>query len=344
MAKNAETDCIIAQPPADVPEMQRGDWLLLSPPDQVSEYLTVEHWDQDPHPVSWEVARLSQAAYVYRETATKWSVVAKFYGVKTGDEAYRYADREFVNTQSAQAADLTRKELRAVEPIATWRGILFLEYIDGLTLEDVIAVRRSRPGTLSPSLVGAARLLQKLHANSVQSGATPEFESALVKAHKYLRDLVRWGVLENDPVVRDALSELLERWSAVTAMTEYAPVLIHGDATTTNFMYPWNGGVVGVDWERLYAGDPAFDLGRLMAEASHSIHQHGGSVAEAVPFVSHLSNAYCQELGDVEQADALLERARFYQAASTLRIARNGWVSKLDRMGLVAQALALLGR
>ena len=37
-----------------------------------------------------------------------------------------------------------------------------------------------------------------------------------------------------------------------------------------------------------------------------------------------------------------MKRARFFQASSTLRIARNGWVSRLDRMGLVAQALALL--
>jgi aminoglycoside phosphotransferase (APT) family kinase protein len=310
----------------------------------VSEYLTDEHWDQSQRPVSWEVARLSQAAYVYRETSTQWSAVAKFYGAKTGEEAHRYADREFDNTQKAQAANLTDRGLRAVEPIATWRGVLVLEYIDGLTLEDVIAVRRSRPGTLSPSLAGAARLLQTLHANSIQPGATPEFESSLTKARKYVRDLERWGVLESDPVVGDALSKLLERWSAVTTMTAYAPVLIHGDATTTNFMFPWSGGVVGVDWERLYAGDPAFDLGRLMAEVSHSIHQHGGSVAEAVPFISHLSNAYCQALDGPEDAEALLERARFYQAASTLRIARNGWVSKLDRMGLVAQALALLSQ
>ena len=46
----------------------------------------------------------------------------------------------------------------------------------------------------------------------------------------------------------------------------------------------------------------------------------------------------------LQQAAAVVSRATFYHASSALRIARNGWVSRLDRMGLVAQAMALLAR
>jgi len=42
--------------------------------------------------------------------------------------------------------------------------------------------------------------------------------------------------------------------------------------------------------------------------------------------------------------DSVINRARFYRASSTLRIARNGWVSRLDRTALVAQAMALLAQ
>jgi aminoglycoside phosphotransferase (APT) family kinase protein len=114
------------------------------------------------------------------------------------------------------------------------------------------------------------------------------------------------------------------------------------DGKPTNFIFPWTGEVVAVDWERLRVADPAADLRRLMAEVTHSIKQHVGSVAEALPFVQRLANAYSQALPDGTDVEALIERARFYQASSTLRIARNGWVSRLDRMGFVAQALALL--
>lgn len=40
--------------------------------------------------------------------------------------------------------------------------------------------------------------------------------------------------------------------------------------------------------------------------------------------------------------DTLIERARFYRASGTLRIARNGWLSRLERSALVVEAMALL--
>ena len=89
--------------------------------------------------------------------------------------------------------------------------------------------------------------------------------------------------------------------------------------------------------QRFYEADPASDMGRLMAEVTHSIHQHGGSVREAQPFIRHLADTYGQALPAGWNVDALIERSRFYRASSTLRIARNGWVSRLDRTALVAQ-------
>lgn len=125
-------------------------------------------------------------------------------------------------------------------------------------------------------------------------------------------------------------------------MQDFTPGFNHGDATTSNFIYPWDGGVVAIDWERFKVADPAADLGRLMAEVSHSIKQHGGSVAEAEPFVQRLVEAYCGAVPAGWNVGALIQRARFYRAQSTLRIARNGWVSRLDRTALVAQAAVLL--
>jgi hypothetical protein len=40
--------------------------------------------------------------------------------------------------------------------------------------------------------------------------------------------------------------------------------------------------------------------------------------------------------------DTLIERVRFYRASSTLRIARNGWLSRPERSVLVVEAMALL--
>lgn len=63
---------------------------------------------------------------------------------------------------------------------------------------------------------------------------------------------------------------------------------------------------------------------------------------EAKPFVHHLTDAYRRALPTGWDCDAVIDRARFYRASSTLRIARNGWGSRLDRTALVVQAMAVL--
>jgi thiamine kinase-like enzyme len=339
MEKQSEN---ILQPPGDVPEVQRGNWFPLSESDPVVKHITNRLWDQTSLPSSWRVARLSQAAYLYQEEATEWAVVAKFYSVKKGSSADNFAHRELEIIKRVRLNSLDRGDFKAISPLDVWGGILFLEYVDGLTLEDLIAVRRSRPGMLLPALQSAAKLLFLLHENNLHSDSAPEFESRLDYFRKILDNLERYGILQQDPVVSSGFERALKHWAGSESLRNFVPVRIHGDATSSNFIYPWDGGVVAIDWERSKMSDPASDLGRLMAEVSHSIHQHGGSIAEAQPFVQCLYDAYIEKIQSNSDLASFYERTSFYQALSTLRIARNGWVSRLDRMGLVAQALALL--
>jgi aminoglycoside phosphotransferase (APT) family kinase protein len=127
-------------------------------------------------------------------------------------------------------------------------------------------------------------------------------------------------------------------------MWNFDQTLIHGDATTTNFIFPPGGGGVSIDWERSEFADPAADLGRLMAEVTHSVNQYGGDFAEGLAFANELASAYCDTLTARWDLDGLIHRAKFYQAASTLRIARNGWLSHHDRLALILQAFVLFSR
>jgi thiamine kinase-like enzyme len=329
-------------PPADTPEIQRGNWRPLPPDDPVVTYLTKEHLENPLESSAWEVARLSKAAYVYREINSGSTTVAKFYAVKTHKNAEKYATREFKMTQETQSICHSEGEFRAVRPLSVWRGVLFVEHIDGLTLEDVIAVRRSRPGTLLPSIERTARFLANLHTSAVRADEPLHFDWEINDTRDILDNLSKHGVLEDNPVIRSGLEILIDRWADNQDMTTYIPVLNHGDATTSNFVFPWDGEMVAIDWERARTADPAADLGRLMAELSHSLKKHGGSIAEAMPFIEQLKASYGQALPSDWDVEALLARARFYLAASTLRIARNGWISRLDRTALAAQALAWL--
>lgn len=341
----ADQSVLPLEPPVDVPEIQRGNWLTLDPGDPLADHVAETLWDGPGQAVSWETARLSQAAYVYRETSTHWAVVAKFYQVKAGSEADKYAERERDRIRQVQAIGLGQGKARAVAPLGLWRGVLLLEHLPGLTLENIIAVRHSQPGRLSDALRWVAQFLAALHVRGLRSeDEPPEFASSVDYARDVVRQLGKWGVLQDDPVARDGILRLIGRWAGGPEMEAFPPTLTHGDATTTNAVFPGEEGVVFVDWERLYPGDPASDLGRLLAEVTHSVHQHGGSVLEAQPFVEELCDFYRRALPSNWDGEALVRRARFYRASSTLRIARNGWVSRLDRTALVAQAMALLAR
>lgn len=329
-------------PPADVPEILRGNWLSLSPDDTVVRYITENLWSDPSPPESFEVARLSRTAYIYRETTTKWSVAAKFYTVKTGSSAAKYAEREFRQIERARQAGLTGVEGRAIRPLALWRGVLFLERVHGLTLEDLIAVRRSLPGRLADGLDRAACFLTRLHGKPRTTETRPDFASAVSYTKGVVKQLAKYGVVEDQPLIREGLEHLIDVWAHRPEMNDFVPTLTHGDMTTTNFIFPEVEQVVVIDWERSEITDPASDLGRLTAEICHSINQHGGSMAEALPFVEHFIETYRQALPPDIDGNAVVARARFYRASSTLRIARNGWVPRLARTALVAQAMGLL--
>jgi hypothetical protein len=80
----------------------------------------------------------------------------------------------------------------------------------------------------------------------------------------------------------------------------------------------------------------------LIAEIIHSVNQNGGDFTEGLAFSNHSIAAYCSEVSSKWESESLMYRVRFYQATSSLRIARNGWLSRMDRMALVIHAIALL--
>ncbi len=318
-----------------------SDWFSLLDTDLVTHYLAANIWDREEKPESWQAARLSPAAYIYREQTTGWAVVAKFHTTKTGADAERHATHELQHILQALEVD-TSIDTRAVRSLGLWRGVLFLEYVEGLTLENKIAIRRNQPGELIRILECTGRYLAGLHSRNLQPKSAPDFSQAADKAYKTVDNLAKHGVLQNDAIIQNGCAKAIERWVADPLMWDFQPAQTHGDATTTNFIFPRKGGMVAIDWERSGAADPAADLGRLVAEVTHSIDRYGGSIAEALFVTEHLKHTYTKTLPSERNTQGLLDRARFYQAISTLRIARNGWLSRMDRTALVLQALALL--
>lgn len=334
----------VLEPPEDLPAFRWNDWFDVPGDNPVVAHIQNYLWDLPDPPQSWETARLSKAVYLYREKQTQKTLLVKFYSAKVSSsaQAERYAANEFQRTQQAQSFGLGDGPIRAPRALHRYRDVLFLEYIDGLTLEDAIAIRRNRPGLLLSILDRTARLLAVLHSCSQEPDAERVFRHEIADARKYIDDLTRAGVLEGNPLVTGALLRLVDRWAADPTMQDYVPVHIHGDATTSNFIVPGEGSLVAIDWERMWIADPASDLGRLTAEVAHGIVRLGGNDDEAAEIIRFAQQAYLNALPPGWDREALAHRARFYRAASTLRICRNGWLPRLERMNLVAQAMALL--
>jgi aminoglycoside phosphotransferase (APT) family kinase protein len=336
---------MISLAPPELPYENRFQgWFPLTDSDAVINYIVTALWDQEAAPVGWQVARLSPAVYVYQEEQTRWKVATKFYQSKTGKDSDHHAKREFQRTQRAWACFNPDYRMRSVQPLGVVKGVLFLEYVSGLTLEDKISIRRNQPGELLDVLETVSKFLAQLHMNCLQPEAPADFGPAADYAYKVIDNLARHGVLQKHPGVKNGFVKLVEKWGQEKLMWDFDPTINHGDATTANFILPPPHGVVAIDWERSELADPAADLGRLMAEVAHSIHQNGGDFAEAQVVNQHITDTYLSSLPAAWEAGPLLQRALFYQAASTLRIARNGWLSHQDRFGLILEAFALLSQ
>ena len=330
------------EPDSSLLAMPPATWQPMAATMPLLAHVGQRYWPHRQPPGSWEAARLSSAVFLFREGGSGWSFVAKFHTAKTGGDALRHACREAEAIGQARAAGLDAPPYRAVHVLGLWRGVLLLEHVPGLTLLDHIAVRDSQPGCLGQSLRAAAQTLARLHAADIPGGQNANGSRALDKAHKYSRELHQYGVLQHEPAITGSLTRLLTAWAEQAALFDYSPTLIHGDATTTNFITADDGQMVAIDWERLEVADPAADIGRLAAEVWHGIRDHGGHGDEADELARCLLDTYLDALPSHVQRARLARRARFYQASSILRIARNGWIARLDRLALVAQALSLL--
>src|SRR5262249_50278932 len=130
-------------------------------------------------------------------------------------------------------------------------------------------------------------------------------------------------------------------WSDDSAMRAFQPAMIHGDPNAPNFLFPTAGGLTVIDWEHLTTGDPAADLGRLLAEITHSARElqprRNPAFLRAV-----LLRAYQAAVPGAAGWGPFVQRARFFEAMGHLRIAQNTWLPVDTRCWLAEAGARLL--
>jgi aminoglycoside phosphotransferase (APT) family kinase protein len=149
--------------------------------------------------------------------------------------------------------------------------------------------------------------------------------------------LARLGLIDDSTVA--ALRDLCGEWERNAAMWADLSVLIHGDATPTNFIFHPEDGVTAIDLERMRPADRVHDVGVLMAELKHHFAWRTRRADAAEPFIGYFLRSYCDDFPDPESTfDAVTRRNQFYMALGELRIARNEWLNWEHRKWLVDEA------
>jgi Ser/Thr protein kinase RdoA (MazF antagonist) len=269
------------------------------------------------------------------------AVVGKFFSAyPPATEPDRSLDREFHHYLLAEALGLTRGA-GLIPPLLgrhpQTRLGLVVTAVPGPDLDRIqtLACHHGDHDRLHSSLEKLAGLLAVFHTRPLpEKPVSPQ--PALEYLAKLRCQLQGLGLLTADDEL--ALAEESAAWAGRMALLPDRLVLVHGDATPTNFLFP-DGRVVALDLERLGPADRLWDLSWVAGELKHAWGLRTGYMDGAEPAISHFFRAYLTAL----PAAAFLSRRifalnPFYMALAELRIARNGYLPWEHRRALVTEA------
>ena len=251
----------------------------------------------------------------------------------------RSLEQEYRNYLAAPGWGLTGAGLipRLVGKSAGLRLGLLLEGIPGPDLDHYLSeAAQGRDLEVCLQKVGQlAELLAFFHSRPLSPQPVAS-EPALAYFGKLRGQLQAQGLLSAKEV--DRLAEEGTRWETRLAAYPDRQVLLHGDATPTNFLFP-DGRVVALDLERLRPGDRLFDLSWVAGELRHAWGWRGRHFGDSEKVIQDFFRSYLDALAaNVDLTRRIYALNPLYMALAELRIARNDYLSREYRRALVAEA------
>jgi aminoglycoside phosphotransferase len=214
---------------------------------------------------------------------------------------------------------------------------LLLEAVPGPDLDHLLlrASVHNDPAPLFPALEKLAHLLAWFHSRPLAADSVAS-EPALAYLDKVMAQLLEAGMLTREDW--QALARERHAWGERFQDFPDRQVLIHGDATPTNFLFP-NGRAVALDLERLRAGDRLWDLSWVAGELKHAWGWRTADFSGSEAAIRHFFRMYQAAAGlDPASTRRLFSLNPFYMALAELRIARNLYLTRDYRRELVAEA------
>jgi aminoglycoside phosphotransferase (APT) family kinase protein len=216
--------------------------------------------------------------------------------------------------------------------------LLVEDFVRGHDLDYYItkAAYEGQHKVLSRKLTELAKFLAKLH-DQASDKVRVNFANVLNYFRHLLDSLAHRGLIDTRGF--EKFMRWCNAWEVTSRMWEDVSVLVHGDATPTNFIFHPDDGVTAIDLERMHTSDRVHDIGMLAAELKHHFAWRILKADAAEPHISHFIRAYCGNFSNRDaNFEAITHRNRFYMALGELRIARNDWLPWEHRKWLVEEA------
>jgi aminoglycoside phosphotransferase len=289
--------------------------------------------------LSWQTP-----VFLFLERSRRIAVVGKSFKHHSTplEEAWGHAEREYVNlTLLRDEFGMKDDSYQVVAPLGKNKqlsAMLIMERAPGRALDYHIAaaIAEQRFECLFDKLSLLARFFSKLHGNTqrdrgVSVDAASQYLDKMLDSlgQGPLGDFQREAIMRHSSPWWDSLSSLADR-----------EVIVHGDATPTNFLFQRNR-VSGIDIERMAWSDRCWDLGFMTAELKHHFSWRTGNGSAAEPFIGHFLWEYSvdhRNRGGAQTFNDITARIPLYMALGLLRIARNDWLDLRYRRNLVREA------
>ena len=257
------------------------------------------------------------------------------------DHFNRVMNQEFDNLCRMWQLGFDRPPYRVVQPLATHAATAYVlaeEYVAGPKLDAFFkgALLEGDEGQLYTRLTDLAAFLAQLH-NRTGTKRLADPQVGLGYLGKILQQLLKKQVISTDQAAR--LERIQDQWAGAGLLDHAPEVIIHGDATPVNFVFPAPGQVVAMDLERLRPGDALADVGCVAAELRHAFFLTTGNSYAGEPFIRHFYACYAgRRCSGNQNFEAMTGRGRFWMGVTELRICRNDWLDLSYRRQLVEEA------
>ncbi len=313
---------------------------------ELCEYMKSEIFPQLAPPPYGEIqiTRFSRqkSVYLFLEQTRDLTVVGKVFrhDTITLDQAWLSAEREYFNLNLLRNRfGMYNDSWHVVAPLGKNRelsALLVTAKAPGKVLDHYIAqaIYEHNHQKLFDKLGSLAMFFVKLHSNTEREKAV---SPALPQTYlDKLLDSLSMGPLSLAD--RESLQTFAERWwNEDDISANDREVIVHGDATTTNFLFNRHE-VTAIDLEKMKWADRCWDLGFIAAELKHHFMWRMGDGWAAEPFIGHFLWQYAVNYRDSQFFYYLTRKIPLYMALGLLRIARNAWLDEPHRKNLLNEA------